>query len=265
MDSRVAVDALMGIDPGFQQLCKTLLGDSVDPVDVWDYLYGTDPVVKMSDPSEVHVNNAGKRPPMRLRAKSVGKLALTKKGAVLVAGGGAVGLGTGLGVNPPRRGSSNQYGYSLSGADDFVKSDDEDGFDVTWYGEFAKADDDKRQVFGWASVVSLDGLPVVDRQGDWITPDEIEKAAYKYVHESRKGGHQHKRTDDDQPFHASDMIESIVFTPEKIAKMGLPDDFPVGWWVGYQVRDEDTWAKVKKGEVTGFSIHGRGRRRPVEA
>ena len=130
---------------------------------------------------------------------------------------------------------------------------------VTWDVEFSKVDEDKHEVFGWASVVELDGKPVVDRQGDWITPDEIENAAYKYVLNSRKGGHQHKR-DGEAAFHASNMIESIVFTPEKISKMGLPDDFPVGWWVGYKVHDGETWDKVKRGDVTGFSIHGSGKR-----
>jgi hypothetical protein len=141
-----------------------------------------------------------------------------------------------------------------------VEKSDEDGFDVTWSGEFAKADNDKRQVFGWASIVEIDGQPIVDRQGDWISPEEIEKAAYDYVLKSRKGGHQHKR-DGDQPFHAGDMIESFVMTPEKIEKMNLPEDTPVGWWVGYKIHDDEAWDKVKKGEVTGFSIHGRGKRK----
>lgn len=260
MDSKVAVEALLDVDPGFQQLCTTLLGDAVDPADVWAFMYGRDPVVKMSDPSEVHVNASLGKQRKRVNVKAALK---TKKGKAAVVGGLlAVPLGSGIGVNLPGKGSSNQYGYSVVEAS--KADDDEDAFDVTWSGEFAKADDEKRQVFGWASVVAIDGQPVIDRQGDWITPDEIEKAAYKYVTDSRKGGHQHKRTDDDQPFHASNMIESIVFTPEKIAKMGLPDDFPVGWWVGYQVHDEETWSKVKKGEVTGFSIHGRGKRRSVE-
>lgn len=159
----------------------------------------------------------------------------------------------GEGINIPSAGSSI-LGYSTP-----VEKDDNDSFGVTWSGEFSKTDSEKRQVFGWASVVEIDGAPVVDRQGDWITPDEIEKAAYQYVMNSRKGGHQHRR-DGDAPFHASDMIESIVFTPEKIAKMGLPDSFPVGWWVGYKVQDENTWDLVRKGDITGFSIHGKGRR-----
>lgn len=254
MDSRTAVDALFEVDPGFTQLVDTLLGKSVDARDVWTFMYGAEPVVKMNPaPSDVSTPSGG---PIGVRARSrKGKKGrLTPKTKAMVTDP-AQQMQVGEGVNNPKPGSSI-LGYSVEKADD--------GFGVTWAGEFSKMDEDKHQVFGWASVVEIDGQPVVDRQGDWITPDEIEKAAYKYVMESRKGGHQHKRTDDNQPFHASDMIESIVFTPEKIAKMGLPDDFPVGWWVGYKVHDGETWEKVKKGDITGFSIHGKGKRRQVD-
>jgi hypothetical protein len=248
MDSQTAVDALYRVDPGFTALCETLLGNAVDAREVWSYVYGQEPVVKMSpDSADVNVKRglgAGK--------KRKGKLKRTQ--AMMT--DPAQQMQAGDGYNTPAKGSSI-LGYSVT------KADDEDGFGVTWAGEFSKFDEDKRQVFGWASVVEVDGRPVIDRQGDWITPDEIEKAAYEYVVKSRKGGHQHKRTEDGQPFHAADMIESIVFTPEKIAKMGLPDDFPVGWWVGYKVNDDETWSKVKKGDITGFSIHGKGKRKAV--
>ena len=132
--------------------------------------------------------------------------------------------------------------------------------DITWEGEFSKFDTDKRQVFGWASIVELNGEPVVDLQGDYISADEIEKAAYEYVQKSRKGGDMHRRNGAD-PHHVSDMIESVIFTPEKIEKMGLaPGSLPTGWWVGYQIHDDETWDLVKSGKRTGFSIHGRGKR-----
>lgn len=135
--------------------------------------------------------------------------------------------------------------------------------DITWEGEFSKFDTDKKQVFGWASVVEIGGEPVVDRQGDYISPDEIEKAAYSYVVKSRKGGDMHQRTGE-VPMHVSDMIESFMVTPEKLEKMGLPSDsLPTGWWVGYQINDDKTWDLVKKGERTGFSIHGRGKRKDL--
>lgn len=131
--------------------------------------------------------------------------------------------------------------------------------DITWEGEFSKVDSDRRQVFGYASVVEMNGEPVVDRQGDYISIDEIEKAAYNYVVKSRKGGDMHRR-EGDLPYHGSDMIESFLITDEKIEKMGLPPETPRGWWVGFQVNDEDLWAKVKSGERTGFSVHGKGQR-----
>lgn len=221
MDAHVVVSKLLEVDPGFEQLVDTLFGDVVDAQEAWNYLYGDREVVKMGpDSSEMHVSG-GLGKPKRGRF-------VKKTNAMDVRG-----------VSRP-----------MAKADRPM---------VKWEVEFSKVDDDKHEVFGWASVVQLDGKPVVDRQGDWITPDEIEKAAYKYVMDSRKGGHQHKR-EGDSPFHASNMIESIVFTPEKISKMGLPADFPVGWWVGYKVHDGETWEKVKKGDVTGFSIHGSGKR-----
>lgn len=137
-----------------------------------------------------------------------------------------------------------------------------DTFDITWHGEISKVNEDKRQVFGWASVVEMNGEPIVDRQGDYISIDEIEKSAYTYVQKSRKGGDMHKR-DASGPRHVSDMIESFVVTPEKVEKMGLPEDTPIGWWVGYQIHDEDTWNIVKSGGRTGFSIHGSGQRKAI--
>lgn len=133
------------------------------------------------------------------------------------------------------------------------------------HGTISKVDDDKRQVFGWASVTDLNGEPVTDRQNDWIAADELEKAVYDYVLKSRVGGTMHERVGKSQPKATSEMIESFVITPEKIEKMGLPEgSLPIGWWTGFQVRDENTWDKVKKGELMSFSIHGMGKRQKVD-
>lgn len=134
--------------------------------------------------------------------------------------------------------------------------------EVVWSGEFAKADSEKQQIFGWASVVEVDGEPVVDLQGDRISPDEMEKAAYSYVQKSRKGGDMHLR-DNWEPIQKSEMIESFIVTDEKRQAMGLPTSVPTGWWVGFQVQDPQVWADVKAGKRTGFSIHGTGRRTPA--
>jgi hypothetical protein len=134
--------------------------------------------------------------------------------------------------------------------------------DVVWEGDFAKADADKQQVFGWASVVEVDGQPVVDLQGDYISTDEMEKAGYQYVMKSRKGGDMHLR-DNWAPIQKSEMIESFIVTPEKRDAMGLPDSVPTGWWVGFQVQDQQVWSDIKDGKRTGFSIHGHGKRSPA--
>ena len=105
--------------------------------------------------------------------------------------------------------------------------------------------------------------PASTGKGDMITLEEVEKSAYEYVVKSRVGGSQHKRNGD-QPFHAADLIESFVVTEDKAKAMGLGENVPQGWWVGFKVNDDDTWAKVKNGDVTGFSVHGRGKRQQID-
>lgn len=231
MDSLDVVKALREIDPGFVALCDTLFGANVDAADVWAFMYDRDAVSKMS-PTPSDVSSPAPAP--------------GRKGVLIPK------------PLPPVAPSVPAPKKPMP----VMKSDDE--LAVVWSGEFSKMDTDKRQAFGWASVVEVDGQPVVDLQGDWITPDEIEKAAYSYVRKSRIGGTQHQRDEDGAPVKAGDMIESFVVTPEKIEKMGLPSDFPVGWWVGYQYDDDATWADIKEGRKTGFSVHGRGKRVPAE-
>lgn len=141
-----------------------------------------------------------------------------------------------------------------------VKKSDRDEFGV--FCEISKVDTDKRQVFGWASISKKDGQTVMDLQGDSIDTDELERAAYKYILDSRKGGHEHQKNDDNTPVHVADIIESFVVTPEKKATMGLPEDMPEGWWVGMKVHDDKVWELAKSGELAGFSVHGSGRRIP---
>jgi hypothetical protein len=141
-----------------------------------------------------------------------------------------------------------------------VKKSAED-VEVIWSGDFAKANLEKQQLFGWASVIEVNGEPVLDLQGDVISADEMEKAGYSYVMKSRKGGDMHLR-DNWAPIQKSEMIESFIVTDEKRQAMGLPDSVPTGWWVGFQVQDPQVWADVKAGKRTGFSIHGTGKRTP---
>ena len=122
-----------------------------------------------------------------------------------------------------------------------------------------KTADDKMLAFGWASVaVRTDGEQIEDWQGDMIDPEDLENAAYEFVELYREGGEMHERGG------AAVLVESVVFTPEKMAAMGIPEGtVPTGWWIGFKVLDPDVWEKVKDGSYPMFSIEGTAER--VEA
>lgn len=118
--------------------------------------------------------------------------------------------------------------------------------------EIAKVDAPKQQVFGWASVaVSTDGETIVDSHEHIIPPEELENAAYEFMLIYRDLDENH--TEAIQGY----CIESLVVTPEKLEKMGLPADaLPVGWWVGFWVPDPAVFEKVVSGKYSMFSIAG---------
>ena len=119
--------------------------------------------------------------------------------------------------------------------------------------------DAKNQVFGWASVIiTKSGTVVDDLQGHSIDVDQLETAAYRFVKEGFASGEQH-RTDE-----LGTLIESMVFTDEKMAKMDIPKGtLPTGWWVGFQMPPA-TFAKVLDGSYKMFSIQGAARLVPID-
>lgn len=133
--------------------------------------------------------------------------------------------------------------------------------------EITKRDDEKRLVFGFAKFAEDPdnrGFLLVDRQGDVITPEDLEDSAYSYVLDSRDSGEMHVTKG------AATLVESVVITPEKLEAWGLPgDSVPVGWWTGYRVHEPeagvaDPWDKIVKGEYTAFSVEGLAVRQPLE-
>lgn len=125
-------------------------------------------------------------------------------------------------------------------------------------GKVAKVDRDKFLVFGWASVAAdANGKAVVDSQGDMIDIADLEKAAYSFVLSWGDGAEMHRRP------HVARLVESIVFTDDKIAALGLEGKIPRGWFVGFKVTDAEVWQKIKNGEYTMFSIGGRATREMI--
>ncbi len=119
-----------------------------------------------------------------------------------------------------------------------------------------KSDDDKRLVFGWASVaVRVDGEVVCDLQDDIIEAEVLEEAVYEYTANFAVAGEMHERS------HVGRLIESVVFTQEKAEAMGIPPKvLPQGWWVGFHISDSSVWEKIKDGTYTMFSIEGTAQR-----
>ena len=125
-----------------------------------------------------------------------------------------------------------------------------------------KTDEDKRLVFGWASIIiTEDGQQLEDRQQDMIDPEDLEEAAYEYVLNFRDTGEEHIPTMRKR----GKLVESCVLTAEKQKAMGIPEGtVPIGWWIGFKITDDAAWNLVKSGHYKMFSIEGKANRVPVE-
>jgi len=117
-------------------------------------------------------------------------------------------------------------------------------------GQILKADEEQRMVYGWASVVTEKGEPVVDRQGDVIEPETLVKAVNGFMEHVRVGKEMHKG---DQ---IGAVIHSMPVTKEIGESLGIQSDRE-GWIVAFKVYNDYVWAKVKSGELAAFSIGGR--------
>ena len=121
---------------------------------------------------------------------------------------------------------------------------------TTIEGKILKADDEQRMVYGWASVVTEKGEPVIDRQGDVIEPDTLVKAVNNFMEHVRVG----------KAMHTGDqvgvVVHSMPITKEIVDALGIHSDRE-GWVVAYKVYDDNVWNMVKSGELAAFSIGGR--------
>jgi Putative phage serine protease XkdF len=128
-------------------------------------------------------------------------------------------------------------------------------------GVISEVDVEHRMVFGWFYISkNPDGSVIIDKQGDFIDDDsELEKMAYDFVVDARSGDVMHNQRK------VATLIESMVFTEEKLTKMGLSSgSMPTGWWGGFKVEDDATWELVKEGKLRAFSIGGQGVREKAD-
>ena len=88
-----------------------------------------------------------------------------------------------------------------------------------------------------------------DTDGNWMTTDTIEKMAHEFMEDLRL-------TQIDKN-HDGDTGKGVV-VESFIARSGDADFAEDAWVVGVKVQDKAVWKSIEKGEITGFSIEGRG-------
>jgi cation transport regulator ChaB len=152
-------------------------------------------------------------------------------------------------------GAVENAGYHQDSEGDWVKKSDD------WRSEFeiSKIDESAHQVFGWFSVAEdATGEIIVDKQGDFILPEDLENAAYDYVLYTREAGEMHEKTTG-----IGKLIASIVTTKDIQKAMGINQLIQVGWFGGFFIQDETVWKKITDGSYSMFSIGGKGQREEV--
>ena len=123
-------------------------------------------------------------------------------------------------------------------------------------GKILKTDEEQRMVYGWASVVTEKGEPVVDRQGDVIEAGTLVKAVNEFMEHVRVGKAMHVGEQ------VGVVVHSLPITKEIGEALGIQSDRE-GWVVAYKVFDDDIWAMVKSGELAAFSIGGRAQKEEI--
>lgn len=119
--------------------------------------------------------------------------------------------------------------------------------------------DDQAQRKAWAPVL----IPnETDKQGDVIPAEAIEKAAHEFLTEYRN-------IDTDHDLLEGKGVPVESWTLKEEATFTLPDGsesrpYPKGtWMMGVEFNDQ-TWDRVKNGDLTGFSIYGEATEHSVQ-
>jgi hypothetical protein len=120
--------------------------------------------------------------------------------------------------------------------------------------------DEQRYVLGLAYAAGPDPLIKrgADGHRDYFTADELEKAARTFL---RKGAMQVGIMHVDGTVGHAEVVESYIWPSEDpfIYKGEIVAN--KGDWLLGMLLDEQSWALVKSGQLTGFSPQGSGKRR----
>nr|WMC95380.1 XkdF-like putative serine protease domain-containing protein [Aminobacter aminovorans] len=112
----------------------------------------------------------------------------------------------------------------------------------------SKASEEQRICYGWASVATEKGVPVVDLQGDVLDPAELELASSAFMADVRAAKLNH---DNNGPI--GEVLHSLPLTAEIAKALGISCDRE-GWIVGIKIHNEAVWQAVKSGRLSMLSI-----------
>jgi hypothetical protein len=112
------------------------------------------------------------------------------------------------------------------------------------------ASEDEHLVFG---EVYAPNIP--DSDGEFMDARGIQDMAYKFMKNLKL-----KSID---TAHNNLEVDGACVVESFIARKGDPDFIEGAWVVGAHIEDPDTWAKIKKGDINGFSMEAFVTREPL--
>ena len=121
--------------------------------------------------------------------------------------------------------------------------------------EKARFDDENNLIFGWGYVaIKKDGQQVIDFSKERVTEEnmkDLELAVYGFNVGGRRSGFGH------QGPARGYLVESMVFTKEKMIKMEITEDsLPQAVWLGFWFPNDEDYDFIKKMKSPMFSMEG---------
>jgi hypothetical protein len=108
---------------------------------------------------------------------------------------------------------------------------------------FKAVDEEQRIV--WSEVYA----PLkIDSDIEYMTAEDIREMAYKFMKEMK--------LDQIDTQHNNQLVDGCRVVESFIVRKGDPTFIEGAWVVGVHIPCDDTWARVKKGELNGFSMQG---------
>lgn len=128
-----------------------------------------------------------------------------------------------------------------------IVKDEEGKAAFTTYGKIIKTDSESHFVTG----VVYEPM-VEDTHGNYMTADEIAKAAYWFAKNGNRVDLQHNFVSAD----GTAVVESWIAKSD--SNIGGADIKEGTWLMTVEITDDDLWQSIEKGEITGLSMGGLG-------